>query len=90
MTLTLTGDRVLIKPEAKKTETDFGLLIPDQQRNKEKPTIGDVVNISSSAKSVLIKTGVKVLFNESAGSEIKIGDEKYLLMRETDVYAIIE
>jgi chaperonin GroES len=88
------GDRVVIRRETAEEKTKGGLYLPDTA--KDKPARGTVISIGegrlldNGKRSVFqIKEGDKVLFLSYAGEEFKIGDDELLLMRESDVLAII-
>lgn len=94
MNLTPLGDRVIIKPKAPEEKTKGGIILPDTAQ--EKPMEGDVVAVGSgkiddSGKKIAmdLKVGDKVLYGKYSGTEVKINDEEFLIMRESDVYAII-
>lgn len=87
-------DRVLVKPMEAEEKTASGLYIPDTA--KEKPMKGEVVAVGSGkltddGKTVplTVKTGDKVLYGKYSGTEITIDGTEYLIMRESDIYAII-
>ena len=83
------SDRVIIKPLEMDKKTAGGLLLPD---TKEKPQEGIVINIGNGKKDepMTVKIGDHVLFSKYGGTEYKIENETYLIMRESDIYAIIE
>jgi chaperonin GroES len=83
------ADRVLIKPADAEEKTAGGIIIPDSA--KEKPLKGEVVAVGQGTKDeeMILKAGDKVLYGKYAGSEIEIEDKKYLMMRQSDVLAII-
>ncbi|NPA16073.1 MAG: co-chaperone GroES [Deferribacteres bacterium] len=89
-------DRVLVKPyEEEERKTKGGIIIPDTA--KEKPQKGEVVAVgegrileNGQKLPLCVKVGDKVIFGKYAGTEVEIDDEKYLVMREEDIYAIIE
>ena len=83
------SDRVIIKPLEMDKKTAGGLLLPD---NKEKPQEGIIVNIGNGKKDepMTVKIGDHVLFSKYGGTEYKVDNETYLIMRESDIYAIIE
>lgn len=83
------GDRVLIKPTPAEEVTVSGIIIPDAA--KEKPLKGTVVAAGDGSKDepMVVKEGDTVLFGKYAGSEIKLDDEVYLIMRQNDVLAIV-
>lgn len=83
------SDRVIIKPLEMDKKTAGGLLLPD---TKEKPQEGIIVNIGNGKKDepMTVKIGDHVLFSKYGGTEYKVDNETYLIMRESDIYAIIE
>ncbi|NOZ92276.1 co-chaperone GroES [bacterium 3DAC] len=89
------GDRIVVKPLEKEVKTKSGILIPDTA--KEKPQEGEVVAVgkgklldNGQRAEMEVKVGDKVIFSKYAGTEVKIGDEKYLILSERDVLAIVE
>ena len=89
------GDRVLVKALEKDKQERGGLIIPDTA--KEKPTVGVVVaagpgKVSDDGKTVpmQVKAGQKVLYGKYSGTEIKDGGKEYLIVRESDILAIVE
>ncbi len=82
-------DRVIIKPAAAEEKTSSGLIIPDTA--KEKPQRGIVVAAGPGKKDepVTVKTGDTVLYGKYAGTEIQIEGQDYLIMRESDILAIV-
>ena len=83
------ADRVLIKPKEAEEKTQSGIIIPDTA--KEKPMEGEVVAVGNGKKDepMTVKVGDKVLYGKYSGTEINIDKEQYLIMRESDIYAII-
>mgnify|MGYP001818674860 CR=1 FL=1 len=83
------ADRVLIEPMAAETKTASGMYIPDTA--KEKPQKGKVVAVGPGTKdaAVTVKVGNTVLYGKYAGTELKLGGTDYLMMRESDILAII-
>ncbi|MDD6783253.1 MAG: co-chaperone GroES [Bacteroidaceae bacterium] len=84
------ADRVLISPAAAEEKTIGGIIIPDTA--KEKPLQGTVVAVGEgkSDEEMILKTGDQVLYGKYAGTEIEFEGEKYLIMRQSDVVAVIE
>ena len=89
MTVKPLSDRVLIEP-AKAEEVVGGIIIPDSA--KEKPLKGIVKAVGGGTKDeeMVLKAGDTVLYGKYAGTEIEIDGEKLLMMRQSDVLAIIE
>ena len=88
------GDRILIKPSAADEKTKGGIILPDTA--KEKPVVGEVVAIGPGRKSdegkvILpeVKVGDKVLYGKYSGTETTIDGQEYLIMRESDVFAVV-
>lgn len=83
------ADRVLIEPAAAETKTIGGIIIPDTA--KEKPLQGTIVAVGNGTKDeeMLLKEGDKVLYGKYAGTEIEHEGKKYLIMRQSDVVAIL-
>jgi len=81
------NDRVLIKPMEAEESVKGGIIIPDTA--KEKPQEGSVEAIGSS-EDLTVKVGDKVIYSKYAGTEIKLGGNEYLLMREEDILGVIE
>jgi chaperonin GroES len=82
-------DRVVVEPEEAEEKTQGGIIIPDTA--KEKPQRGQVVAVGEGKKDepMSVKQGDKVLYGKYAGTEINIDGTNYLIMRESDIYAII-
>lgn len=94
MKLTPLGDRVIVKPKAPEEKTKGGIILPDTAQ--EKPMEGEVIAVGNgktddAGKKVAmeLKVGDKVLYGKYSGTEVKMNDEEYLIMRESDVYAVI-
>ncbi|MCM1519691.1 MAG: co-chaperone GroES [Lachnoclostridium sp.] len=83
------ADRVLVKPTAAEEVTKSGIIIPDSA--KEKPLRGTVLAAGKGTKDedMVLKEGDEVLFGKYAGTEIELDGEKYLIMRQSDVLAIV-
>ncbi|KAB7528183.1 MULTISPECIES: co-chaperone GroES [Flavobacteriaceae] len=83
------ADRVLIEPLQAETKTASGIIIPDNA--KEKPQKGNVVAVGPGTKDekVTVKVGDTVLYGKYAGTELKLDGTDYLIMRESDILAIV-
>lgn len=83
------ADRVVIEPAPAEEKTAGGIIIPDTA--KEKPQKGVVVAVGPGKKDepTTLKVGDTVLYGKYAGTEIQIDGKEYLIMRESDVYAVI-
>jgi chaperonin GroES len=82
-------DRVIVKPAAAEEKTAGGIIIPDTA--KEKPQRGTVIAAGPGKKDepVTVKSGDNVLYGKYAGTEINLEGQDYLIMRESDILAIV-
>ena len=83
------ADRVLIEPKEAETKTAAGLYIPDTA--KEKPQQGTVVAAGPGKKDepMEVKVGDEVLYGKYAGTEVTFEDKKYLIVKQSDILAIV-
>lgn len=83
------ADRVLVQPEAAEETTSSGIIIPDTA--KEKPQRGTVIAVGNGKKDepMTVKAGDNVLYGKYSGTEINVNDVEYLIMRESDIFAIV-
>lgn len=83
------ADRVLVKPVAAEEKTISGIIIPDSA--KEKPLRGEVLAVGKGTKDeeMVLKAGDQVLYGKYAGTELEYESEKFLIMRQSDVLAIL-
>ena len=83
------ADRVLILPAPAEEKTIGGIIIPDTA--KEKPLQGEVVAVGNDTKDeeMILKVGDTVLYGKYSGTEIEFEGKKYLMMRQSDVLAVI-
>ena len=90
MTLQPLSDRVLVKPVAAEQKTAGGIIIPDSA--KEKPLKGEVIAAGPGTKdeAMQVAAGDVVLYGKYAGTEIELDGEKFLIMRQSDILAIIK
>jgi len=87
------GDKVVLKRQEAESKTAGGIVLPDSA--KDKPQKGEVIAIGDghvrrdgARIPLTVKEGDKVIFSSYAGDEIKIGEEEYLLLRESDILAV--
>ena len=90
MTIKPLADRVLIEAKEAETKTASGLIIPDTA--KEKPQQGTVIAVGGGKKDepMELKEGDTVLYGKYAGTEVSVEGKTYLIMRQSDVVAIIK
>ncbi len=88
------ADRVIIKPSEAEEKTKGGIILPDTA--KEKPIEGTVVAVGPGKTSddgklvkLEVKVGDKVLYGKYSGTEVTVEGDEYLIMRESDIFAII-
>ncbi len=83
------ADRVLIKPTPAEERTLSGIIIPDTA--KEKPLRGTVIAVGNGTKDeeMIVKENDVVMFGKYAGTEIELDGEKLMIMRQSDILAII-
>ena len=88
--ITPLADRVLVQPSAAETKTASGIIIPDTAQ--EKPQKGSIVAVGKGTKDnpITVKKGDLVLYGKYAGTELNYDGEDYLIMKESDILAIID
>ena len=84
------ADRVLVRPVAAEEKTIGGIIIPDSA--KEKPLRGEVIAVGNGTKdeAMVLNAGDQVLYGKYAGTELEYEGEKFLIMRQSDVLAILQ
>jgi len=89
LTIKPLSDRVVVEPAPAEEKTAGGIIIPDTA--KEKPQKGKVVAVGPGKKDepLTVKLGDLILYGKYGGTDITIGDKDYLIMRESDIYAIV-
>lgn len=95
MNLKPLNDRVIVKPKDSVEQTKGGVILPDTA-SKEKPIEGTIVaagpgklNDNGERTALEVKKDDKVIFSKYAGTEIKVDEEEYLILKEEDILAII-
>ena len=88
-------DRVVVRRLEEETKTRGGIIIPDTA--KEKPMQGEVIAVGPGARDekgeiqkLDVKVGDRIIFGKWSGTEVKIDDEEYLIMKESDIMGVIE
>ena len=89
------GDRIVVRPKSAEETTKSGIILPDTA--KERPQEGEVMAVGNgrimddgTVVALTVKVGDIVLFSKYGGTEIKLGGEEYIILREDDVLAILE
>jgi len=95
MNLRPLADRVVVEPSEEEQKTSTGLYLPDSAQ--ERPSRGTVIAVGpgrrdDSGKRVApdVKVGDKILYAKYSGTEVKVEDEEYLILREDDILGVIE
>lgn len=90
MNIKTLADRVVIKMIEQECKNEFGLFLPDSA--KEKPQVAEVVAVGPGTKDIKmeLKVGDKVICSKYAGTEVKLDDVTYSIMKQNDVLAIVE
>ena len=88
-------DRVLVRRIEQESKTSGGIIIPDTA--KEKPIEGEVLAVGEGSRDengkliqLTLKKGDKVIFGKWSGTEVKIGDQDLLIMKESDIFGIVQ
>lgn len=88
------ADRVVIKPSPAEEKTKGGIILPDTA--KEKPVVGEVVAAGPGRRAddgklvaMDLKVGDKVLYGKYSGTEVTLDGQEYLIMRESDIFAVV-
>ena len=89
------GDRVVVEREESETVTSGGIVLPDTA--KDKPARGTIIAVGNGRllkdgkrAEFQVKVGDRVVFSSYAGDEFKLGDRQLLLMREEDIFAVLD
>jgi chaperonin GroES len=88
-------DRIIVKRVAEEEKTTGGIIIPDSA--KEKPIEGRVLAVGNgkmleggTVRPLDVKAGDRILFSKYAGTEVKLGGDEHLIMREEDILGVVE
>ena len=82
------ADRVLVKLEKNEAKTAGGIIIPDTAQ--EKTQQGVVVDVGDDKEVIKVKAGQKVMYDKYAGTQVKIKDEDHLILKMSDIIAVVE
>ena len=92
MKLVPLGDRVVLKQLVAEETTKSGIVLPGQ--NKEKPQQAEVIAVGPGGvvdgKEVKVKVGDQVIYSKYAGTDVKLDDEEYIVVKQSDILAVIE
>ena len=89
------GDRVVVKVIEEEERTASGIVLPDTA--KEKPQQGEVIAVgtgktldSGEKVDLEVSVGDRIIFSKYAGTDVKLGAEEYLILRENDIFAVVQ
>ena len=84
------GDRVVLKQLVAEETTKSGIVLPGQ--SKEKPQQAEVVAVGPGTETIKmeVKTGSQVIYSKFAGTEVKLDEEEFIIVKQSDILAIIE
>jgi chaperonin GroES len=89
------GDRIVVKPTAAEEVTRGGIVLPDSA--KERPQEGEIIAVGAGRTletgaqvPMEVKVGDKIIYSKYGGTEVKIGGEEYVILRQDDVLSIVE
>ncbi|MCQ2249319.1 MAG: co-chaperone GroES [Treponema sp.] len=84
------ADRVLVKQVAAETKTAGGLIIPDTAQEKTQQAVVEAVGPGTEKDKITVKAGDKVLYDKYSGTTVKMNGEEYLILKNSDIIAVIE
>ena len=84
------ADRVLVKQTAAETKTAGGLIIPDTAQEKTQSATVEAVGPGTEKEKITVNVGDKILYDKYAGTNIKIDGEDYLILKMSDIIAVVE
>ena len=84
------ADRVLIEPAEAEQKTASGIIIPDTAQEKTQQATVEAVGPGTEKEKITVKVGEKILYDKYAGTGIKIDGEDYLILKNSDIIAVIE
>lgn len=84
------ADRVLVKQVAAESKTSSGIIIPDTAQEKTQQAVVMEVGPGTEKEKITVKNGDKILYDKYAGTTIKMDGEEYLILKNSDIIAVIE
>jgi chaperonin GroES len=94
MNLKPLGDRVILKHQEAEEKTQSGIILPDSAKEKPQAAIVAAVGLGKEEDGhrteMQVKVGDKVIYSKYSGTEVKYGDEKYTIVSQNDIIAIVE
>lgn len=90
MTIKPLADRVLVVPAEAEEKTASGIIIPDTAKEKPLQGVVEATGEGTKDEKMLLKKGDRVLYGKYAGTELELEGKKYIMMRQSDILAVIE
>ena len=84
------ADRVLVKQVAAETKSAGGIIIPETSQEKTQQATVEAVGPGTDKEKITVKVGEKILYDKYAGTGIKIDGEDYLILKNSDIIAVVE
>ena len=84
------ADRVLVKPEKAETKTAGGIIIPEAAQEKTQTATVEAVGPGTDDEKITVKNGERIMYDKYAGTAVKINNEDYLILKNSDIIAVIE
>lgn len=84
------ADRVLVKPVKAESKTASGIIIPEAAQEKTQTAIVETIGPGTEKEPVTVKVGETIMYDKYAGTQIKMDGEDYLIVKQSDIIAIIE
>lgn len=86
-TLIPIGDRIVVKPEQGENKSKGGILVPEMA--KERPVRGTVLAIGAKVENQMLEAGVTVVYGQYSGTEVEVGGDKVLVLKESDIFGYV-
>ena len=84
------ADRVLLKQEKAETKTASGIIIPETAQEKTQTATVEAVGPGTDKEKITVKAGDRVMYDKYAGTQLKIDGEDYLIVKNSDIIAVVE
>ncbi|MBQ6058414.1 MAG: co-chaperone GroES [Treponema sp.] len=84
------ADRVLLKQEKAETKTASGIIIPETAQEKTQTATVEAVGPGTEKEKITVKAGDRVMYDKYAGTQLKINGEDYLIVKNSDIIAVVE
>ncbi len=84
------ADRVLVKPEKAESKTASGIIIPDAAQEKTQTAIVEEIGPGTEKDPVTVKKGDRIMYDKYSGTQVKIDGDEYLIVKMSDIIAVIE